>query len=685
MNPFLAYNELPRYDSVTPQLAEEAIKQLLAEAETKLPAIETAAKPTWNGCMAPRLELVEPLQFAWSIVSHMLNAMNTPVWRQVHETLQPHVVAFFARLGQNQVLFTMMQQLQKGSTYNELTPAQKRILENDLREARHAGAASSPDVRQQLIARYEKNASDSAAFMNHALDASKKIVLTLATQADIAGLPQTLLETASDAARRNGHTRSTPSDGPWIITHEAPLYIPFLQYSERRDLREILYRAYITRASQGDLDNQPILANILKRRRQIANLLNTPTFADLTLEGRMAQSVNAVKVLIERMRAQSQPAAFKEYEILQDYARKHGQTESLAGWDIMFWAERLRKQMFAFDNETLRPYFALPHVLENLFQTVKDLFGVTIIAADGKAPVWHPDVRFFDVQDENQTVIAHLYLDPYSRPESKRGGAWMDSVITRKRMPDGAIRNPAALMVCNQSRPTKDTPSLMTLSEVLTLYHECGHALQHILTTVDEPAASGIHNVEWDAVELPSQFMENWVYHRPFLKRMSQHVQSGSPLPDALLDQVIAARWFMAGSHILRQMFFSAIDIGLHHDYQPDSTESPNDFKQRIAPDYTVIPPLPEDRFLCGFSHIFSGGYAAGYYSYAWADVLAADTFAAFQEAGLDDPQARTETGKRFRNTVLALGGSQHPMEIFKAFRGREPDPDALLRRAGLL
>jgi oligopeptidase A len=685
MNPFFPFNDLPDYAAITPELAEGAITRMLQDARSQIAQLEENATASWDGCMAPRYDLTDPISYAWSIVSHMLGAMNAPAWRTVHEKLQPHVISFFSELGQNQTFYKAMDQLAHSKAFNTLNEAQKRILKSDLREAVHAGAACPPDIRKTLTQLREQNAADSANFMNHVLDASKAVVLQLQTEADIAGLPDSLLAAASDAAKRNGFPESSQSAGPWVITHEMPLYLPFMQYSMRRDLRETLYRAHVTRAASGELDNTPLISDILKRRRQMAKLLGKNTFAELTLENRMAPSVSDVAALLERIRSISHAAATKDYTTLQDYARTHGQIEPLAAWDVPYWAETLRKAQFSFDNEVLRPYFPLPRVLECLFRSVTLLFGISIQPADGKATVWHPDVRFFNVLDSDGTVISHLYFDPYSRPESKRGGAWMDSVLSRCRHKDGSIRLPAALMVCNQSRPIGDQPALMTLSEVTTLYHECGHALQHILTTVDEAAAAGINNVEWDAVELPSQFMENWVFHRPWLKAMTCHVDTGEPLPDNLIDQIIAARWFQAGAQSLRQTFFSALDMALHHDYDPDGPESPDTFKSRFAPDYTVLPILPEDRFLCGFSHIFAGGYAAGYYSYKWAEVLAADAFAAFEEAGLDNPQALTDTGKRFRETILALGGSRHPMEIFRAFRGRDPDPDALLRQSGLL
>jgi oligopeptidase A len=348
-------------------------------------------------------------------------------------------------------------------------------------------------------------------------------------------------------------------------------------------------------------------------------------------------------------------------------------------WDVAFWAERLREERYAYSEEALRPYFPLPRVLDGLFALAGRLLGVRVRPADGEVPVWHPDVRFFRVQDEQDREIAAFYLDPYSRPAEKRGGAWMDECVGRLHG-----RKPVAYLICNQAPPVGDRPSLMSFDEVHTLFHEFGHGLQHMLTTVEHGLASGIRNVEWDAVELPSQFMENWCYHKPTLLGLSSHVDTGAKLPDELFDKLTAARTFRAGSDMLRQLYFATLDLALHHRFDATGSESPFAVQHRIAERTTVVPPLPEDRFLCGFTHIFAGGYAAGYYSYKWAEVLSADAFGAFEEAGLDDPQAVETTGRRWRATVLSLGGSRPPMDVFVAFRGRPPTTDALLRHAGL-
>ena len=353
-------------------------------------------------------------------------------------------------------------------------------------------------------------------------------------------------------------------------------------------------------------------------------------------------------------------------------------------WDTAFWSERIREEKYGLSDEELRPYFPLPQVLDGLFSLAHRLFGVTITAADGEAPIWHPDVRYFQVSDHSGEVIAHFYLDPYSRPAEKRGGAWMDECLTRGKF-KGLVRLPVAYLVCNQSPPVDGKPSLMTFRDVETLFHEFGHGLQHMLTTVDFSGAAGINNVEWDAVELPSQFMENWCYHRETLLTLARHYETGEPLPEELYQKIVAARSFMTGNAILRQVRFGWTDIELHYRYRTDSDESIWDVSRRIAAKSSILEPLPEDAFLCAFSHIFAGGYAAGYYSYFWAEVLSADAFAAFEETGLTNERALAETGQRFRDTVLALGGSRHPMEVFKSFRGREPSTEALLRHRGLV
>ncbi|MCS5636155.1 MAG: M3 family metallopeptidase, partial [Myxococcota bacterium] len=444
-----------------------------------------------------------------------------------------------------------------------------------------------------------------------------------------------------------------------------------------------------SKAGEGEWDNAPLIERILELRAQEAALLGYPDSAALSLASKMAPSVEAVGDLLESLREACFAAAGEDLADLRALAADRGaqEAEDFSHWDTRFWAERLREARFDYSEEELRPYFPLPRVLEGLFALTERLFGVSIAAADGEAETWHPDVRFFRVRDEAGEEIAAFFLDPYARASEKRGGAWMDDCVGRSRRlaaPGQAVRKPVAYLVCNQTPPVDGRPSLMSFYEVTTLFHEFGHGLQHMLTRVDEGLAAGIRNVEWDAVELPSQFMENWCYHPATLAEISAHVETGEPLPKVLYDKLLAARTFRSGSDMLRQVYFSAIDIALHHAYTPGQAGGVRGVQDRIAERTTVLAPLPDDRFLCGFGHIFGGGYHAGYYSYKWAEVLSADAFGAFEEAGLDDPAAMAATGRRFRESVLALGGSQAPMDVFAAFRGREPRIDALLRHSGL-
>jgi oligopeptidase A len=599
-------------------------------------------------------------------------------------------VQFWNKVSQSQPLYKAFKSLRDSDEWDSLEAAQKRIVEAAIREAELSGVGLAGEKRNRFNAIELELAELSTKFSNHVLDATKAFSLTLTSLDEVDGLPPSLLSLAAQAARAAGEENATAENGPWRITLDFPSYGPFMQHSTRGDLREKLYKAFISRASTGELDNSPLIERILQLRQEQAKLLGFNSYAELSLASKMAPNVEAAEALLEELRRASYDAAAKELEELKAFAAKKGAEEAkdLKHWDISFWAERQREEKFGFSAEELRPYFPLPQVLEGLFNLVKRLFGVTVTAADGQAPVWHQDVRYFQIADETGTPIAYFYLDPYSRPAEKRGGAWMDDCINRAKIVEGgaiATRKPVAYLVCNQTPPVDGKPSLMTFGEVETLFHEFGHGLQHMLTKIDYPGAAGINNIEWDAVELPSQFMENWCYERPTLMGMARHYQTGEPLPEHYYQKLLAARNYMNGSAMLRQLHFSFVDLELHHRYQPGGNETAADVRNRIAKTTTILPPLPEDAFLCAFGHIFGGGYAAGYYSYKWAEVLSADAFAAFEEAGLEDEKALATTGLSFRDTVLGMGGSLHPMEVFKAFRGREPSTAPLLRHSGLV
>lgn len=688
-NPLLIGKGLPPFEAIKPEHVETAMTQLLAELDKELATLEANVQPTWSGLVEPLDRLVERLRWSWGIVGHLMGVKNSPELRTAYESVQPQVVQFLNKLNQSQPLYEAFKALRANDTWDSLESAQQRIVEAAIKDAELAGVGLSGDKRDRFNAIQLELAELSTKFSNNVLDATKAFSLTLTTKEEIDGLPPSLTSLAASSARAVGEENATAEDGPWQITLDFPSFGPFMQYSTRRDLREKLYKAYISRASSGELDNAPLLERILQLRQEKAQLLGFSNFAELSLASKMAPNVEAVEALLEELRRASFDAAVQDLEELKSFAAAKGAEESrdLKHWDISFWSERQREEKFAFSAEELRPYFPLPQVLNGLFSLVNRLFGVTITPADGQAPVWHEDVRYFQIADETGEAIAYFYLDPYSRPAEKRGGAWMDDCIGRAKITENGTtttRKPVAYLVCNQTPPVDGKPSLMTFREVETLFHEFGHGLQHMLTKVDYQGAAGINNVEWDAVELPSQFMENWCYHRETLLGMAKHYETGEPLPEHYYQKLLAARNYMSGSAMLRQLHFSCIDLELHYRYQPGGDESVTDVRNRIAKNTTVLPPLPEDAFLCAFGHIFAGGYAAGYYSYKWAEVLSADAFSAFEEAGLDNEQALTTTGKRFRETVLALGGSKHPMEVFKSFRGREPSTDPLLRHCGL-
>ncbi|MBW4499090.1 MAG: M3 family metallopeptidase [Scytonema hyalinum WJT4-NPBG1] len=688
-SPLLKGSGLPPFGEIKPEDVVPAFNQLLAELDKELGTIEAHVETTWSGLVEPLEKLTQRLNWSWGVVSHLMGVKNSPELREAYENVQPLVVQFSNKLSQSQPIYNAFKAVRASDTWATLDSAQQRIVESAIRDAELSGVGLQGEARERFNAIQMELAELSTKFSNHVLDATKAFSMTLTTKEEIDGLPPSLLSLAAQAARAAGEENATPENGPWRITLDFPSYAPFMQHSTRRDLREKLYKAFLTRASSGELDNNPLIERILELRQELAQLLGFKTYAELSLASKMAKSVEAVESLLEELRSSSYDAAVKELEELKAFAASKGAPEAndLQHWDITFWAERQREEKFAFTAEELRPYFPLPQVLDGLFGLVQRLFGVNITPADSQAPVWHEDVRYFQIADETGNPIAYFYLDPYSRPAEKRGGAWMDTCISRGKVTENGVtttRLPVAYLVCNQTPPIDGKPSLMTFSEVETLFHEFGHGLHHMLTKVDYSSAAGINNVEWDAVELPSQFMENWCYDKPTLFGMAKHYETGEPLPEHYYQKLLAAKNYMSGSGMLRQIHFSIVDIELHHRYRPGSGETPKDVRSRIAKTTTVLPPLPEDSFLCAFGHIFSGGYSAGYYSYKWAEVLSADAFAAFEEAGLDNEQAIKATGKRYRDTVLALGGSKHPMEVFKSFRGREPSTEPLLRHNGL-
>jgi oligopeptidase A len=678
---------LPRFDAIRPEHVAPGIGALLENVEREVAALEKDVTPTWTGVVEPLERMGDELGTRWGVVGHLLGVKNSTELRAAHESMQPAVVVLGLRIAQSKPIFDALVALEKSPEFAHLDAAQRRIVKLLIRDARLAGIGLEGAARERFQAIATELAEHQTAFSNHVLDATKAYALVLRDHAEAEGLPASVLEVAAESARGAGFPAATAENGPWRLTLEQPLLVPALQHLRRRDLREKLYRANLSRASAGASDNTALIDRILSLRLEEARLLGFKNFAHLSLASKMAPDVEAARALLEELRRVSFAAAERELAELRAFARGEGETNELMHWDVAYWAERQREARYAYSEEDLRPYFPLPAVLDGLFALAGRLFGVSIRAADGEAPVWHPDVRFFRVRDESGAPLAGFYLDPFARSAEKRGGAWMDECLGRSRLfgdARGHARLPIAHLVCNQTPPVGGRPSLMSFDEVQTLFHEFGHGLQHMLTKVDYGLASGIRNVEWDAVELPSQFMENWCYHRETLLGFAKHFETGAPLPDALFAKLLAARTYRAGSDMLRQLFFSLLDLELHDRFEPGDGRTPFAVQQEIAARAAVLPPLPEDRFLCSFGHIFAGGYAAGYYSYKWAEVLSADAFAAFEEAGLENSAALRATGRRYRDTVLGLGGSESAMEVFKQFRGREPKTDALLRHYGL-
>jgi len=685
-NPLLAETAFPLFDKVNAEHVVPGMRALLGQLHDEITELEKSVQPTWSGLVEPLEKIGDRHQKTWGIVSHLKGVKDSDGLRKAVEEIQPENVKLSLRLAQSKPLYEAFKSLKDGPEWAKLSAAQKRIVENELRDFVLGGVALEGEAKERFNAIQQELTQLSTKFSNNVLDSTKAYKKLVTSKEDVEGLPATALGLAAQQAKKDGHETATPEEGPWLFTLDFPSYYPVLTHAKNRALREEMYRTYMTRASSGDIDNTPIIEKVLALRKEKAQLLGFNNFAELSMASKMA-SLERAESLLEELRAASISAARKDLEEVREFAKLQGFEEDMKWWDVAFWAERLREARYNINEEELRPYFALPNVLQGLFQLANRLFGVEVKPVDGLAPVWHEDVRFFQVL-KNGSPKAYFFLDPYSRPAEKRGGAWMAEVVGQSRLfaPEGSnVRLPVAHMVCNQIPPIGDKPSLMTFREVETLFHEFGHALQHMLTEVEEGMVSGIRGIEWDAVELPSQFMENWCYDRRTLYSFAKHYESGEPLPEELYKRLKAAKTFRSGTMMLRQIHFSSIDLELHARFTPGQGESVFDRDQAVASRTMVMPPFPEDRFLCSFSHIFAGGYSAGYYSYKWAEVLSADAFSAFEEAGLDDDERVRDTGRQFRDTVLALGGSVSPSDVFRLFRGRDPSTTALLKHNDLL
>lgn len=683
-NPLLVTDGLPRCDEIKPEHIEPAILKILRESEEKVSKIEENIIPTWDGLVKPLEELSIPFDYAWSPIGHLLNVKNSKELREEQQKMLPNVVQFSLRLGQSKPIYEGYKAIRDGPEWEKLNEAQMRVIELKIRDAELAGVGLSGEEKKRFNQIATELSQLGHDFSNNVLDATKAYEFIVTEKADTEEWPDNLLQLSSQSYNQAKETQeSTPEKGPWRITLEAPIFVPFLRHSRRRDQREKLYRAYISRADSGEWNNKPLMTKILQLRREKANILGYDNYAVLSLASKMAPSIEAVDKMFIELFDPSKTHQIAEFEALEEIAIKGGQVEPLIQWDAGFWAERLKEEKFDFTDDQLRPYFPLPKVLDGMFGLTEFLFDVKIAESDEPVPIWNRDVRYFKVYEDGKQ-IGSFYLDAYSRSGEKRGGAWMDNCLDRLEI-DGEIRLPVVYLNANGTPPVGARPSLMSFGEVTTLFHEFGHGLQGMLTEIDYSDVSGINGVEWDAVEVCSQFMENWCYHEPTLRTISGHWETGEPLPDDLVQKLMDAKVFMAASAMLRQLELGMTDMELHSRFNPYGKESPFDVHRRIASKTSILEPLKDDHFLCAFAHIFAGGYAAGYYSYKWAEVLSADIFSAFEKVGLENIEQIKALGKRFRETYLALGGSVGPMKIFKDFLGREPSTEALLKQNNLL
>ena len=683
-NPLLDFSGLPRFDRIEPAHVRPAIDALLAESRALVARLTTGAVPvpaTWKDFVAPLNDGIERLARAWGIVGHLHSVNDTPDWREAYNALLPEVSRFYAELGQNLALFAQYKALRDSADYASLSAAQRRIIDNELRDFRLSGAELPEAQKPRFQAIQEEQAALSAKFSENLLDATNAFAEYVSDESELAGLPNDVIQAAREAAEKEGKNG-------WKFTLHMPSYLPVMQYADSRRLRAALYRAYVTRASEFGppaLNNAPLMRRLLELRQEEAHMLGYANFAEVSLTPKMAESVEQVLAFLRDLAAKARPFAEKDLAELREFSAKTLGLPALEAWDYAYAAEKLRQARYDFSAQEVKPYFTEPTVLAGLFRAIETLYGVRI--TPDTAPVWNADVRFFRITDATGQRVGQFYLDLYAR-EIKRGGAWMDEAIARRRLPDGSVQTPVAYLVCNFARPVgekdgRPLPATLTHDEVETLFHETGHGLHHLLTRVDELGVSGIRGVEWDAVELPSQFMENYCWEWSVIETLSAHIESGAPLPRALFEKMRAAKNFQSGMQMLRQIEFSLFDMLLHSRFDPASGEEGIlQLLEAVRREVAVVSPPDWNRFANSFSHIFAGGYAAGYYSYKWAEVLSADCYAAFEEAG--NPFDPT-TGKRFLDEILAVGGSRPAPDSFRAFRGREPRVDALLRHSGMI
>ncbi|MEA5098000.1 MAG: M3 family metallopeptidase [Burkholderiaceae bacterium] len=682
-NPLLDFSGLPRFDTVTPQHVTPAIESLLAECRTVVGRLERPIDPvTWDNFIAPLEDVTEKLERAWGIVGHLNSVVDTPELRAAYNENQPKVTEFWTALSQNLALFEKYKALKAAAGFASLSAVRQRIIDNALRDFRLGGAELPEQAKKRFAEIQEDMAMLSTRFSENVLDATNEFALMIENEDQLAGLPDDVKHAARLAAEREGKSG-------FKFTLHIPSYLPLMQFADNRALREQMYRAYVTRASElggnPDWDNTQNIVALLKLRKEEAALLGYRNYAEVSLVPKMAQSPQQVIGFLEDLAARARPFAEKDLAELRAFAKQELGIGTLEAWDMPYAAEKLREKRYAFSEQEVKQYFPEPQVTGGLFRAIETLFSVRLLP--DVAPVWHKDVKFFRIEKDGR-LLGQFYFDLYAR-NGKRSGAWMDAARSRRALADG-IQTPVAYLTCNFPEPVEKDgavrPALFSHDDVITLFHEFGHGLHHMLTQVDELSVSGIGGVEWDAVELPSQFMENFCWEWDVLRHMTAHAETGAPLPRELFDKMLAAKNFQSGLGMLRQVEFSLVDMHLHGDYDPDGSQPFSAVLDDVRARFAVVTPPPFNRFLQSFGHIFAGGYAAGYYSYKWAELLSADAYGAFEETrDAGDDILSAVAGQKFLREILAVGGSRPAMQSFVAFRGREPKIDALLRHNGMV
>ncbi|WP_133491251.1 oligopeptidase A [Alcanivorax sp. 24] len=672
-NPLIDYPDLPPFSEIRPEHVKPAVEQLIADGRQRIESVLKTGDVGYQALVAALDEEDDRLGKAFGPVGHLNAVAQNEALREAYNACLPLLSEYGTEVGQNSALFAAYQALHDSAEFATLSEAQRKDIDNTLRDFRLSGVALGEEDKRRYMENAKRLSELTTQYENQLLDATQNWKKHVTDEQELDGLPETALAGTADRAR------AEELDG-WLLTLDFPVYLAVMSHARNRALREEMYRAFTTRASDqgpdaGRFDNGPVMDEILALRDAQAKLLGFESYAEKSLATKMARNVDEVITFLHDLARKARPQAEKELRELRDFAAEQGATD-LQPWDIGFWSERLREARYDLSDEALRPWFPAEKVIDGMFAVVGKLFGIRFRQRDD-VDTWHPDVRFFELVDDDDGVRAAFYLDMYART-GKRGGAWMDDARIRRRRLDGSVQTPVAYLTCNFAPPAGGKPGLLTHDEVVTLFHEFGHGLHHMLTEQEVSGISGINGVAWDAVELPSQFLENWCWTEEGLAMISGHYETGEPLPKAMLDKMLAAKNFQSAMAMMRQLEFSLFDMRLHAEYTPELNIQ--NVLDEVRDEVAVIQPPAFNRFQNGFSHIFAGGYAAGYYSYKWAEVLSSDAYSRFEEEGTFNE----ETGRAFRDNILALGGSREPMELFKAFRGREPSVEPLLRHSGI-